>query len=132
MRINKFLALHKYSTRRGADELIKAGKVKINGRKAVLGDQVSEADKVVVDAKSIAKLAEQYVYFVYNKLINVDTNNLPSVIPDSRSGIHNCLPVGRLDKNSHGLIILTNDGRVTDRLLNPEYEHEKEYLVKVT
>jgi 16S rRNA U516 pseudouridylate synthase RsuA-like enzyme len=56
IRINKYLAIHKYSTRRGADELIKAGKVKINGKKALLGDKVAENDKVEVDAKTISNL----------------------------------------------------------------------------
>lgn len=122
MRINKYLALNKYSTRRGADELIKAGKVQINGKKAKLGDQVTETDKVVVDAKTIANLEKQYVYYAYNKPVGVETHSVE---------IENCFPIGRLDQASYGLIILTNDGRVTDRLLNPEYDHEKEYVVRV-
>lgn len=125
MRINKYLALNKYSTRRGADELIKSGKVTINGVKAKLGDKVSEGDKIVVDSKTIAALQEQYVYYAYNKPIGVVTENIKELIKEP------VFPVGRLDEASHGLIILTNDGRVTDRLLNPDYDHEKEYAVRV-
>jgi 23S rRNA pseudouridine2604 synthase len=118
MRINKYLALKKISTRRGADELIKAKKVFINGKPAVLGSQVEEADKVEVKGAPENK----YEYFAYNKPIGIETN---SPRPD-------LFPIGRLDKNSHGLLILTNDGRITDRLLNPKYFHEKEYVVRTS
>ncbi len=118
MRINKYLALKKISTRRGADELVKDKKVFINGKLAVLGSKVLEKDKVEV------KGAEQkeYVYFAYNKPIGIETDS-PRV---------DLFPLGRLDKASHGLLILTNDGRITDQLLNPKYYHEKEYVVRTT
>lgn len=130
IRINKYLAQHNYATRTGADELIKKGLVFINGRKAVLGDKVYEGDEVQVKNKGAKK---EYVYYAYNKDINVSTN------PDTTSKDilqvtrfpTKVFPVGRLDKDSHGLIIMTNDGRVTDRLLSPLYVHEKEYVVKV-
>lgn len=116
MRINKYLADQKISTRRGADELIKAKKVFINGKLAVLGSQVGVADKVEVrDAEK-----KEYKYYAYNKPIGVETN----------SPRGDLFPLGRLDKASHGLLILANDGRITDSLLNPKYFHEKEYLVK--
>ena len=124
MRINRYLALHKFSTRRGADELIKAGKVKINGRVAALGDQVLEPDRVSVDEQAMARIQKHYVYFAYHKPMGVVTESLV----DTRAGV---FPVGRLDQASRGLLILTNDGRVTDRLLNPIYDHEKEYIVTV-
>lgn len=116
MRINKYLALKKISTRREADKLIKEKKVFINGKLAVLGSKVKETDKVEV------KGAEQkeYKYFAYNKPVGIETN----------SPREDLFPLGRLDKASHGLIILTNDGRITDQLLNPKYFHEKEYVVK--
>jgi pseudouridine synthase len=130
IRINKYLAQNNYSTRVGGDELIKKGLVFINGRKAVLGDKIYEGDEVVVKNKGVKK---EYVYYAYNKNIGVSTN--PEV------GVKDILkvtkfetkvfPVGRLDKDSHGLILMTNDGRVTDRLLSPKYVHEKEYIVKV-
>jgi len=130
IRINKYLAMKNYSTRVGADELIKKGLVSINGRKAVLGDKVYEEDKVVVITKGSKK---EYVYYAYNKSINVSTNpdpNSKDILQVTRFPSR-VFPVGRLDKDSHGLIILTNDGRVTDRLLSPKYVHEKEYVVKV-
>ena len=115
LRINKYLADKKISTRRGADELIKEKKVFINGKLAELGGQVEEGDKVEVRGVK----AKEYVYFAYNKPIGVETAS-------PKEGL---FPLGRLDKNSHGLLILTNDGRITDQLLNPKYVHEKEYLV---
>ncbi len=119
MRINKYLALKKISTRRGADELVKEKKVFINGKLAVLGSKVLEKDKVEVKGAP----EKEYVYFAYNKPIGIETGeDLPA-----QAGL---FPLGRLDKASHGLMILTNDGRITDQLLNPKYIHEKEYVVK--
>ncbi|MST03992.1 MAG: rRNA pseudouridine synthase [Candidatus Pacebacteria bacterium] len=129
MRINKYLALKQYSTRRGADELISTKKVFINGKLAVLGDKVQEKDKVEVKGHSAIK---NYVYYAYNKPVGVITHS-PQEGEDEIKDIFpipGVFPIGRLDKNSSGLIILTNDGRITDKLLNPEYSHEKEYLVK--
>jgi len=116
MRINKYLADKKISTRRGADELIKGKKVFINGKLAELGSQVSETDKVEV--RGIKE--KVYKYFAYNKPIDIETDS-------PKDGL---FPLGRLDKASHGLLILTNDGRITDQLLNPKYFHEKEYVVR--
>ncbi|MFA6077168.1 MAG: pseudouridine synthase [Candidatus Paceibacterota bacterium] len=116
MRINKYLALKKIATRRGADELVKEKKVFINGKLAVLGSKINENDKVEVRGVEEKK----YLYYAYNKPIGIETD----------SPREDLFPLGRLDKASHGLLILTNDGRITDQLLNPKYIHEKEYLVK--
>ena len=118
IRINKYLALKKISTRRGADELVKYKKVFINDKLAVLGSKVIEKDKVEVRGVKL----KNYLYFAYNKPIGIETN----------SPQEDLFPLGRLDKKSHGLLILTNDGRITDALLNPKYFHEKEYLVKTS
>ena len=118
MRINKYLAWKKISTRRGADELIQNKKVFINGKLAVLGDKIKETDKVEIKGAK----AKEYFYFAYNKPIGIETS----------SPREDLFPLGRLDKNSHGLIILTNDGRITDQLLNPKYFHQKEYIVKTS
>lgn len=135
MRINKYLADQGYATRRGADELISAGKVYINGKKADLGDQVTESDTVEVRMGKHA-VKKEYAYVAYNKPRGVMTH---SPTPDDTDILENLpkelsslglFPVGRLDKGSHGLIILTNDGRITDRLLNPERAHDKEYTVR--
>ena len=135
VRINKYLAARKICTRRKADELIAAGKVLINGKVAQLGAKVLAADKVSVDEKTAKKMAKEYVYLAYNKAIGVMTHggavehkkDIGAILDFSPK----VFPVGRLDEDSHGLIILTNDGRVTDRLLSPKYNHEKEYIVKV-
>lgn len=116
MRINKYLALKKISTRRGADELVENKKVFINGKLALLGSKVNETDKVELkNAKQTA-----YKYFAYNKPVGIETNSPQTDL----------FPIGRLDKASSGLLILTNDGRITDQLLNPKYSHQKEYIVK--
>jgi 23S rRNA pseudouridine2604 synthase len=121
-RINQYLADQKISTRRGADELIKNKKVFINGKLAELGSQVSETDKVEV--RGVKKV--EYKYYAYNKPVGTETDSL---YPAKR-GEAGLFPLGRLDKASHGLLILTNDGRITDQLLNPKYYHEKEYVVR--
>jgi len=127
IRINKYLADHGYTTRRGADTLIEQGLVFINDRKAVLGDKVMPDDTVHVATKT----KPAYRYIAYYKPKGIVTHSpqgrekeIKDVVP-----IEGIFPIGRLDKNSHGLIILTNDGRITDRLLNPAHEHEKEYIV---
>jgi 23S rRNA pseudouridine2604 synthase len=139
MRLNKYLAHQGLATRRAADDLITKKKVLINGRIAVLGDKVNETDKVAL----VGTIPSQHlVYFAYNKPVGVITHS-PQVgekdIKQSITGkrgsssdtaLSDVFPIGRLDKDSSGLIILTNDGRVTDRLLNPEYTHDKEYRVR--
>lgn len=117
-RINKYLAYKKISTRKGADDLVKQKKVFINGKLAVLGNKVDGRDKVEVRGEK----EKYYEYYAYNKPIGVETSS-------PKKGL---FPLGRLDKASHGLMIITNDGRITDRLLNPKYFHEKEYLVKTS
>src|SRR5687768_8224765 len=123
IRINKYLALEKHSTRRGADELITKGTVFINGVLAKLGDMVQEGDKVDVKYRSGKK--KELVYIAYNKPRGVVTHSkaegekeIKDLVP-----VKGVFPVGRLDKDSSGLIILTNDGRVTDRLLSPDRYH---------
>ncbi len=130
MRINKYLALEKHSTRRGADVLIKDRKVFINGKLAVLGDKVNKGDNVEVRFRG---KQVPYMYIAYNKPRGVVTHSAGEGEEEIKHqvAINDVFPVGRLDKDSHGLIILTNDGRITDRLLSPKYFHEKEYLVKV-
>ncbi len=133
MRINKYLAHKGYATRTGADELIKKNLVFINGERAVLGDKVSKTD--IVEVKQ-SKKPEKYVYYAYNKPVGVVTHSPQYNEKDIKNSINKTIPhkdvfpVGRLDKDSHGLIILTNDGRITDRLLNPLHVHDKEYVVK--
>ncbi len=134
MRINKYLSHTGHATRLGADVLIKEGKVFINGRRAVLGDKVEHDD--VVEVKGGAKRTAAYVYVAYHKPRGVITHSPQEDEEDIKEAtrtipeLAGTFPIGRLDKDSSGLIILTNDGRVTDRMLNPEYEHEKQYVVR--
>ena len=136
MRINKYLAHKGYATRKGADALIESKKVQINGRLAQLGDKVEESDEVAVRPN---KKPTTYTYLAYNKPRGLSTHASLKSEEDIMSSVknqelvkgQNLFPVGRLDKDSHGLIILTNDGRITDRLLSPEHDHEKEYRVRV-
>lgn len=131
IRINKYLARERIATRVGADELVKKGMVRINGKRAVLGQMVQESDKVEV---SLSKQKGPYRYFAYHKPKGVVTHSPQGGEQDiaAISKLKGVSPIGRLDKDSSGLIILTNDGRVTDRLLNPRHEHEKEYMVETT
>ena len=126
MRINKYLAHKNYCTRREADDLIEAGKVLINGKRARLGDKVQELDNVEVRFRP-----KKYRYFAYNKPRGVITHSPGEDEKDIRQSVplEDVFPIGRLDKDSTGLIILTDDGRITDKLLNPDYPHEKEYVV---
>jgi len=127
IRINKYLAMQGVATRREADKIISSGKITINGRKAVLGDKVNEGDKVEI----IKKIKNNFVYYAYYKPRGVITHSPQRGEKDIASSINlkSVFPIGRLDKDSEGLIILTNDGRITDRLLNPKNEHDKEYIV---
>ncbi len=136
MRINKYLAHKGIATRLNADELIRAKIVFINLKIAQLGDKVLESDIVEVRG---APAKKEYVYLAYNKAKGIVTANPQKDEKDILNSISlppqyistKIFPVGRLDKDSHGLIILTNDGRITDRLLNPINKHEKEYVVEV-
>lgn len=132
IRINRYLALKGMATRRGADQLIEAGLVRIAGKKAVLGDKVENAE-VLVEVIKDKKSAKKLVYIAYYKPRGIITHSPQEHEEsiDQISGFPGTFPIGRLDKDSEGLIILTNDGRVTERLLHPRFKHEKEYKVTV-
>ena len=133
IRINRYLFLMGYCSRRKADKFIDAKLVKINSRIAVLGDKV-EKDDIVKVSKEVEEEAKKYVYIAYYKPKEIVSHN-PQ---EGERGIADIFkwevplfPLGRLDKASEGLMILSNDGRIVDKLLNPKYAHEKEYVVKV-
>lgn len=133
MRLNRYLAIKNYSSRREADKLIEKGLVKINGSVAKIGDKVNEKDAVEVDGK-LKQAWKKYRYFLYYKPAKIVTHTSQlgqKSIKDVAGLPADVFPVGRLDRASQGLILMTNDGRVTDKLLNPEYAHEKEYVVRV-
>lgn len=132
LRINRYLASQGLTTRRGADALIASGLVKLNGKSAKLGDRVFSTDivEIVRDKKHKPKDFSYVVYYKPRGIITHSPQESEQSIGDI-SGFPGLFPLGRLDKASEGLIILTDDGRVTDRLLHPRFAHEKEYLVTV-
>ncbi len=133
VRINKYLSDKKICSRRAADRLIESGKVFVNGKRAKLGQKIDpEKDKLIV--KGEKNLKSQYKYYLYYKPIGIVSHKTSKGEIEARedAGLSSDFsPVGRLDKASEGLMLLTNDGRIVDRLLNPKYEHEKEYIVEV-
>jgi 23S rRNA pseudouridine2604 synthase len=132
IRLNKYLAHTGVASRREADELIANGKVQINGAKAVMGQPVNDGDKVSVLGKTKAKS-----YYAYYKGRGVITHSPGENEIDIATrlakdyGLTHVAPVGRLDKDSEGLMVLSNDGRITGPLLDPESGKEKEYDVLV-
>ena len=133
IRINRYLYLKGFCSRRKADLLIEKGDITINGKIAVLGAKVSENDEVVV-GKRAKELSSSYAYFLYHKPRGVVSHNPQkgeTSIEDVSGLGKDFFPVGRLDKASHGLMLLTNDGRIVHSLLNPKFSHEREYVVRV-
>jgi len=131
VRINKYLADKGYATRKDADALIQKGLVLVNGARAEVGMRILESDTVTVRGRQ----GKKYIYLAVHKPKGVTTladtkteKDVLSFIPGDLKRLKP-FPIGRLDKDSSGLIIVTNDGRLTDRLLNPERDHEKTYVV---
>ncbi len=135
MRINKYLAESGICSRRGADKLIEEGLVKINRKVAKLGDEVDiDNDNIVVDGKTVS-IVKKYDYYIMNKpkgyLCTVkDDKGRKTVMDLLPPNIKRLFPVGRLDYDSEGLLILTNDGELTYKLTHPKNEVPKTYLVK--
>lgn len=134
MRINKFLSETGITSRRGADKFIEAGRVEINGQKAELGSKVEHADEVRVDGKVIQQPKRAYVYLALNKPVGITSTterHIEGNIVDFINHPERIFHVGRLDKDSEGLILMTNDGDIVNEILRAEHEHEKEYIVTV-
>lgn len=133
IRLNKYIASSGLCSRREADTLIENGKVTINGEPAVQGNKVFDGDVVKVSGRTITP-DDDMIYIAFNKPLGVTCTTDrrdPSNIIDYIGFKDRIFPVGRLDKNSSGLILLTNDGSIVNRLLRAENGHEKEYLVTV-
>ncbi len=133
MRLNKFLAETGACSRREADGWIAAGRVSVNGEVAVLGTQVGEGDEVRVDGRPVGA-ARRHVYIALNKPVGVTCTterHVPGNIVDFVGHRERIFPIGRLDKDSEGLILLTNNGDIVNEILRSENEHEKEYVVEV-
>ncbi len=133
IRLNKYIASSGLCSRREADTLIESGKVTINGETAVQGSKVMDGDIVLVSGRKVTP-DDDMVYIAFNKPLGVTCTTDkrdPSNIIDYIGFDERIFPVGRLDKNSSGLILLTNDGSIVNKLLRAENGHEKEYLVTV-
>lgn len=133
MRLNKFISDSGKASRRGADRLIEEGKVKVNGKKAKVGMQIEPGDEVLVNGQTI-RLAKNNVYIALNKPVGITCTSEKGVKGNIIDLVNHPLRishVGRLDKESEGLILLTNDGDIINEILRPENEHEKEYIVSV-
>jgi len=134
-RINKFLSETGYCSRRAADRLIEEGRVTINGKVPEMGTKVQPGDQVEVDGKPINKTEEEFVYIALNKPVGIvcttDTKREPDNIVDFMKYPKRIFPIGRLDKPSEGLILLTNDGDIVNKILRARNNHEKEYIVTV-
>lgn len=136
MRLNKFISESGKTSRRGADKLIEEGRVKINGKKAKIGDQVNLGDKVLVDGALIEEVAspQSFVYIALNKPVGITSTtekNVKSNIVDFMNYPTRIFHIGRLDKDSEGLILMTDDGDIVNEILRSENKHEKEYIVSV-
>jgi 23S rRNA pseudouridine2604 synthase len=133
MRLNKYISETGVCSRREADAWIEAGRVTVNGEAATLGTKVGEADRVCVDGREIGQ-ARKHVYIALNKPVGVTCTTERQVkgnIVDFIGHKERIFPIGRLDKDSEGLILLTNNGDIVNQILRAENEHEKEYLVTV-
>ena len=136
MRINKFLADKGIASRRHADEIISAGRVKINGVIATLGANVEETDEVTLDGQPIAQTEKKEEYYIMNKPKGVvctvsDDRGRKTVMDLLPEGVGRVFPVGRLDYATEGLLILTNDGDMAFRLTHPKTEIPKTYMAKI-
>lgn len=135
IRINKYLSEVGYCSRRSADKLLEQGRITINGVKPELGEKVQEGDIVEVDGKPVLEREEKHVYIALNKprgiVCTTDTRVEPDNIVEFVNHPQRIFPIGRLDKPSEGLILMTSDGDIVNKILRARNNHEKEYIVNV-
>ncbi|TVQ65873.1 MAG: 23S rRNA pseudouridine(2604) synthase RluF [Balneolaceae bacterium] len=134
VRLNKFISDAGICSRREADRMIKSGHVRVNGKPAQLGDLVSDADRVLVNGNPV-EMRSEHVYLAYNKPVGItsttdrsDSNNILKALAYYGGRV---FPVGRLDKDSEGLILFTDDGDIVNKILRASNKHDKEYIVSV-
>lgn len=131
-RVQKLLSNYGYCSRRKAEDLIEDGKVKVNGKTITLGDKATEEDKITVDGKLVQ--AEKKVYLMFNKPVKCVTalrDEQHKTVMDYLFSKERVFPIGRLDFNTSGLLLLTNDGDFANQIMHPRYEIKKTYLVKI-
>lgn len=134
-RINKYLSEVGFCSRREADRLLEQGRITVNGTVPEMGTKVSDVDEIMVDGESIRKTEEEHVYIALNKPVGIvcttDTKREKNNIVDFVNHPKRIFPVGRLDKPSEGLILLTSDGDIVNKILRARNNHGKEYIVRV-
>jgi pseudouridine synthase len=136
-RLNKYISDTGFCSRREADKLIEQKRVSVNGKLPELGTKISDTDKVSVDGKLISKVPDNKsdrVYLAYHKPVGITCTTERKVqgnIVDAVNYKQRIFPIGRLDKPSEGLILLTNDGDIVNKILRAENAHEKQYRVNV-
>ncbi len=133
IRLNKYISDTGYTSRREADKLIESGKVTLNGKRAELGTRVQPGDKVCVNGQPIGNKSEP-VYIAFNKPVGIICTTEEHIKGNIITYINHpdrIFPIGRLDKESDGLILLTNDGDIVNKILRAGNNHEKEYVVTV-
>lgn len=135
VRINKYLSEIGYCSRRAADKLIQEGRITVNGKTVEMGLKVTPSDTIAVDGITIDQQGDAPVYIAFNKPVGIvcttDTRVEKDNIIDYINFPTRIFPIGRLDKPSEGLIFLTNDGDIVNKILRARNQHEKEYIVTV-
>ena len=135
VRLNKYLSEIGYCSRRQADKLIDSGRIKINGKVVLLGQKVTNKDIIEIDGTLIENKNTKSVYLAFNKPVGIvcttNTKDEKNNIIDFINYPSRIFPIGRLDKMSEGLILLTNDGDIVNKILRSRNNHEKEYVVTV-
>ena len=135
IRLNKYLSEIGHCSRREADKLINVDRIIVNGQKAVMGQKVTPKDRIEIDGVLVENHQERNVYIAFNKPVGIvcttDTRVEKNNIIDYINYPSRIFPIGRLDKPSEGLILLTNDGDIVNKILRARNNHEKEYIVTV-
>ncbi|MCG2792069.1 MAG: 23S rRNA pseudouridine(2604) synthase RluF [Weeksellaceae bacterium] len=135
IRINKYLSEVGFCSRRAADQMLQDGRISVNGKIPELGTKVCDEDEILVDGKTINKVEEEFVYIAFNKPVGIvcttDTKRENDNIIEYINHPKRIFPIGRLDKPSEGLILLTSDGDIVNKILRARNNHEKEYIVRV-
>lgn len=135
IRLNKYLSEIGHCSRREADKLINVDRIIVNGQKAVMGQKVTPKDRIEIDGVLVENHHERNVYLAFNKPVGIvcttDTRVEKNNIIDYINYPSRIFPIGRLDKPSEGLILLTNDGDIVNKILRARNNHEKEYIVTV-
>ena len=129
-RVQKILSRHGYCSRRNAEKIIDQGRVKVNGKVIKLGDKAGEDDKITIDGKPLKK--KESIYIKFNKPVGYVTSlkdRHEKTIMELIKIRERVFPIGRLDKNTSGLLLLTNDGDFANKIMHPRYEVKKTYLV---